>query len=189
MHSSGGHVPPLSQLAQLYRRLKNLWTFINIRQADQIPYTHSRRPIRRQPSAARMSVCCPIATAVARIYPVSIRVLIIDILDPSGSAMQISFGLSTNAAVRQLKTKLNASQHIGGLNVSVTPQIVLLTFDDAINTINIDLYNELLNNETRKNPNGCPWRATFYISHEWTDYGMVQDMYSDGHEMASHTVS
>ncbi|XP_017858196.1 PREDICTED: probable serine/threonine-protein kinase nek3 isoform X6 [Drosophila arizonae] len=77
----------------------------------------------------------------------------------------------------------------GGLNVSVTPQIVLLTFDDAINTINIDLYNELLNNETRKNPNGCPWRATFYISHEWTDYGMVQDMYSDGHEMASHTVS
>ncbi|XP_017954338.1 uncharacterized protein LOC108649798 isoform X4 [Drosophila navojoa] len=77
----------------------------------------------------------------------------------------------------------------GGLNVSVTPQIVLITFDDAINTINIDLYNELLNNETRKNPNGCPWRATFYISHEWTDYAMVQDMYSDGHEMASHTVS
>ncbi|XP_051859155.1 uncharacterized protein LOC117564552 isoform X11 [Drosophila albomicans] len=77
----------------------------------------------------------------------------------------------------------------GGLNVSVTPQIVLITFDDAINTINIELYQEIFNNKSRKNPNGCPWRGTFYLSHEWTDYGMVQDMYSDGHEMASHTVS
>nr|XP_032294697.1 uncharacterized protein LOC6635623 isoform X6 [Drosophila virilis] len=77
----------------------------------------------------------------------------------------------------------------GGLNVSDTPQIVLITFDDAISTINIDLYDELFNNKSRKNPNGCPLRATFYLSHEWTDYGMVQDLYSDGHEMASHTVS
>ncbi|XP_064546553.1 mucin-2 isoform X8 [Drosophila montana] len=77
----------------------------------------------------------------------------------------------------------------GGLNVSDIPQIVLITFDDAISTINIDLYDELFNNKSHKNPNGCPWRATFYLSHEWTDYGMVQDLYSDGHEMASHTVS
>ncbi|XP_033236399.1 uncharacterized protein Cda5 isoform X10 [Drosophila pseudoobscura] len=77
----------------------------------------------------------------------------------------------------------------GGLNVTEIPQIVLITFDDAINPINIDIYKELFNNKTRKNPNGCPWRATFYLSHEWTDYGMVQDMYSEGHEMASHTVS
>ncbi|XP_032307392.1 uncharacterized protein LOC6497677 isoform X7 [Drosophila ananassae] len=77
----------------------------------------------------------------------------------------------------------------GGLSVTETPQIVLMTFDDAINPINIDLYDELFNNKTRSNPNGCPLRGTFYVSHEWTDYGMVQDMYSDGHEMASHTVS
>ncbi|XP_050741463.1 uncharacterized protein LOC108033141 isoform X11 [Drosophila biarmipes] len=77
----------------------------------------------------------------------------------------------------------------GGLSASETPQIVLITFDDAVNTINIDLYEELFNNESRKNPNGCPWRGTFYLSHEWTDYGMVQDLYSQGHEIASHTVS
>jgi len=92
---------------------------------------------------------------------------------------------------KYLKTELTLQKYIyiGGLNVSLTPQIVLMTFDDAINTINIDLYNEIFNNKSRKNPNGCPWRGTFYLSHEWTDYGMVQDMYSDGHEMASHTVS
>ena len=27
------------------------------------------------------------------------------------------------------------------------------------------------------------------MSHEWTDYSQVQDLYADGHEMASHTVS
>ncbi|XP_073825931.1 chitin deacetylase-like 5 isoform X33 [Musca autumnalis] len=77
----------------------------------------------------------------------------------------------------------------GDLNVEETPQIVLITFDDAVSMLNIELYEELFNNETRKNPNGCPIRGTFYVSHEWTDYGMVQDLYADGHELASHTVS
>ena len=31
---------------------------------------------------------------------------------------------------------------------------------------------------SRKNPNGCPIAATFYVSHEWTDYGLVQSLYS-----------
>ena len=25
----------------------------------------------------------------------------------------------------------------------------------------------------RFNPNGCPIKATFYVSHEWTDYAQV----------------
>jgi hypothetical protein len=32
-------------------------------------------------------------------------------------------------------------------------------------------------------------QATFYVSHEWTDYSQVQDLYADGHEIASHTVT
>ena len=44
-------------------------------------------------------------------------------------------------------------------------------------------------NDYRKNPNGCPISATFYVSHEWTDYGLVQSLYSDGHEVASHSIS
>lgn len=63
-----------------------------------------------------------------------------------------------------------------------------MTFDDAINDLNKEYYRELFENG-RKNPNGCPISATFYISHEWTDYGQVQSLYADGHEMASHTVS
>lgn len=76
----------------------------------------------------------------------------------------------------------------GGLQANSTPQIVLLTFDDAVNDLNKEIYASIFE-RGRKNPNGCPISATFYVSHEWTDYVQVQDLYADGHEMASHTVS
>ncbi|XP_076349905.1 uncharacterized protein LOC143246704 [Tachypleus tridentatus] len=73
------------------------------------------------------------------------------------------------------------------LPVSEVPQVVLLTFDDAVNDLNYDLYKEIFTG--RRNPNGCPILGTFYVSHEWTDYGKVQTLYSEGHEMASHSIS
>ena len=76
----------------------------------------------------------------------------------------------------------------GGLRASQVPQIVLLTFDDAVNDLNWELYEELFNSG-RKNPNGCPPLGTFYVSHEWTDYSQVQTLYARGHEMASHSVT
>lgn len=66
--------------------------------------------------------------------------------------------------------------------------MVLLTFDDAVNDLNLPYYAELFE-RGRVNPNGCPILATFYVSHEWTDYSQVQNLYADGHEMASHTIS
>ncbi|KAF0313899.1 hypothetical protein FJT64_015574 [Amphibalanus amphitrite] len=78
--------------------------------------------------------------------------------------------------------------HPGDLEAKSTPQLVLLTFDDSINDINHELYKEMF--ETgRKNPNGCPISATFYVSHEWTDYRQVQNLWADGHEIASHSIS
>ncbi|XP_055837090.1 uncharacterized protein LOC129905597 isoform X5 [Episyrphus balteatus] len=74
------------------------------------------------------------------------------------------------------------------LPVESIPQIVLLTFDDSVNDLNKQLYTDLFE-KGRVNPNGCPISATFYVSHEWTDYSQVQNLYSDGHEIASHTVS
>ena len=76
----------------------------------------------------------------------------------------------------------------GDLPVEQVPQIVLLTFDDSVNDLNKQLYMDLFE-KGRVNPNGCPISATFYVSHEWTDYSQVQNLYADGHEMASHTVS
>ncbi|XP_075969225.1 chitin deacetylase-like 5 isoform X6 [Anticarsia gemmatalis] len=76
----------------------------------------------------------------------------------------------------------------GDLPVDQVPQIVLLTFDDSVNDLNKGLYADLFE-KGRVNPNGCPISATFYVSHEWTDYSQVQNLYAAGHEMASHTIS
>ena len=85
------------------------------------------------------------------------------------------------------ETKIQPN-HTGDMPVEDVPQIVLLTFDDSVNDLNKQLYSDLFS-KGRVNPNGCPISATFYVSHEWTDYSQVQNLYSDGHEMASHTVS
>ncbi|CAH1122033.1 unnamed protein product [Ceutorhynchus assimilis] len=76
----------------------------------------------------------------------------------------------------------------GDIPVEQVPQMVILTFDDSVNDLNKGLYQDLFE-RGRTNPNGCPIAATFYVSHEWTDYSQVQNLYSDGHELASHTVS
>jgi len=75
----------------------------------------------------------------------------------------------------------------GGYAPDEIPQFVVLTFDDAVNDLNQAFYEELFGG--RFNPNGCPIKATFYISHEWSDYAQIQDLYADGHEIASHTVT
>ena len=75
-----------------------------------------------------------------------------------------------------------------GMKLKDVPQIVLLTFDDAVNELNWDIYEQIFNSG-RKNPNGCPILGTFYVSHEWTDYSQVQTLYSRGHEIASHGIT
>ncbi|XP_050719325.1 mucin-5AC-like isoform X3 [Eriocheir sinensis] len=75
-----------------------------------------------------------------------------------------------------------------GLSPAETPQLVLLTFDDSVNDLNKDLYVDLFE-KGRVNPNGCPILSTMYVSHEWTDYSQVQNLYAEGHEIASHSIT
>ena len=51
--------------------------------------------------------------------------------------------------------------------------MITITFDDAINVNNVDLYNEIFNG-ARKNPNGCDIKGTFFVSHKYTNYSAVQ---------------
>ena len=43
--------------------------------------------------------------------------------------------------------------------------------------------------DERKNPNGCPIRATFFVSHQYTNYRDVQHLWNLGHEIAIHSVT
>lgn len=47
-----------------------------------------------------------------------------------------------------------------------TPQIILLTFDGAVNLNNYEHYRKVFNGK-RQNPNGCDIKGTFYIAHEY----------------------
>lgn len=76
----------------------------------------------------------------------------------------------------------------GDLPAKDVPQMVTITFDDAINNNNIGLYKEIFNGK-RKNPNGCDIKATFFVSHKYTNYSAVQEMHRKGHEIAVHSIS
>jgi len=73
--------------------------------------------------------------------------------------------------------------------LSETPQIVLLSFDDAVLPEFEHLYEKLLDSGQRRNPNGCPITTTFYVTHDGTDYQLVNRLYTAGHEMASHSIT
>jgi len=76
----------------------------------------------------------------------------------------------------------------GGLDPADVPQMIVLSFDDAVNSNNFEIYKRLFNGQ-RKNPNSCDIRATFFVSHKYTNYSMVQELYRVGHEIASHSIT
>ncbi|XP_074030666.1 chitin and LDLR binding deacetylase 3 [Leptinotarsa decemlineata] len=83
----------------------------------------------------------------------------------------------------------NGTQVPGNLSPSMIPQMVLLTFDDAVNDDNWDLYAKELFPNFRKNPNKCPVRATFFVSHQYNNYQYTQQLWNDGHEIAVHSIT
>ncbi|PFX27397.1 uncharacterized protein LOC111327624 [Stylophora pistillata] len=77
----------------------------------------------------------------------------------------------------------------GNLPPAKVPQMVMLTFDDAVNNQVDGYYKELFKDGKLKNPNDCNAMATFFVSHEYTEYQMVQALYHNRHEIADHTIS
>ncbi|KAK9739762.1 Transmembrane amino acid transporter protein [Popillia japonica] len=67
------------------------------------------------------------------------------------------------------------------------PQMVLLTFDDAVTAQTYDYYERAFFG--RKNPDGCEIQVTYYVSHEYTDYSKVHALHARGHEIALHSIT
>ncbi|KAJ2944844.1 hypothetical protein O0L34_g1738 [Tuta absoluta] len=75
----------------------------------------------------------------------------------------------------------------GSLLARDTPQFVTVTFDDGINVVNIETYRKILYG--RRNSNGCPSGFTFFVNHEYTNYQLVNELYNQGFEIASHSIT
>lgn len=75
----------------------------------------------------------------------------------------------------------------GGLAPSATPQLVLITFDDAVSSTIYQTVTPIIDGPL--NPDGCPIRATFFVSTNNSDYWRIQQLYAAGHEIAVHTMT
>ncbi|KAG6456226.1 hypothetical protein O3G_MSEX009625 [Manduca sexta] len=75
----------------------------------------------------------------------------------------------------------------GGLAPRDTPQFVSVTFDDGVNVLNMETYRDVIFN--RRNSNGCSAGTTFYVSHEYTNYQLINELYNRGYEIALHSIS
>lgn len=73
----------------------------------------------------------------------------------------------------------DGTQIPGRLEPNTVPQMIMISFDDAVNNNNIEIYNKLFK-EGRNNPNGCSIKSTFFISHKYTNYSAVQELHRKG---------
>lgn len=77
----------------------------------------------------------------------------------------------------------------GSLQAKNTPQIVMFSFDDALrDQDHKSFYQPIF--QGRKNPNGCPIGLTYFVSHNYTDYSLVEHVYrTEGAEIEDHSVT
>jgi len=94
----------------------------------------------------------------------------------------------TNCTLPDCFCSVDSTRIPGDLRVEDTPQMVILTFDDAVNNENAEIYAKVFASN-RTNANGCPIQATFFLSHEYTNYRDVQKLWNDGHEIAVHSIT
>ncbi|XP_014681486.1 PREDICTED: uncharacterized protein LOC106821265 [Priapulus caudatus] len=93
--------------------------------------------------------------------------------------------------------KCSSGEIPGELLANEVPQLVLIGWDEAVRVEDYShLYQQVFKKitanrrrENRNNPNGCPAVGTFFVSHQFTDYAALQSLYSQGHEIASHSIS
>ncbi|KAF2360436.1 Low-density lipoprotein (LDL) receptor class A repeat [Trinorchestia longiramus] len=81
----------------------------------------------------------------------------------------------------------NPSETPNNIDPKDVPQMIMITFDDAVNNNNVDLYDLIFSG--RSNPNGCDIKATFFVSHKYTNYSAVSELHRKGHEIAVHSIS
>lgn len=69
------------------------------------------------------------------------------------------------------KCRCSTTSIPAALHRNDTPQFVLFTFDDAVNVLNFEYYRKAF--EGRSNRDKCPAAATFFVSHDYTNYQLV----------------
>jgi peptidoglycan/xylan/chitin deacetylase (PgdA/CDA1 family) len=103
--------------------------------------------------------------------------------------LQLSFSMAYNCPDTCVGPSCRCATHEipGGLSPEETPQFIVFTNDDAVTVMTQPA---ILNiTERHVNRNGCRMPATWFISQQYTDPALVQQVYAKGHEIATHTMT
>jgi len=76
----------------------------------------------------------------------------------------------------------------GHLELDNVPMMININFNGAVNQENIKIYEKLFHSE-RLNPNGCTAKATFFVSHKYSDYSAIQELHRKGHEIGVFSIT
>ena len=68
-----------------------------------------------------------------------------------------------------------------------SPQMVMLTFDGAVNLNNFGLYDALL--KLKSSFGDCPVRGTFFVKNDYNNYAMIEELYYRGNEIGVNSVT
>jgi len=75
------------------------------------------------------------------------------------------------------------------LQVVQTPQMITVTFTGAVNSRNSEIFNEIFSETSKNKGNDCTAKATFFVSHAFTNYSAVQELHRRGHEIAVNSIT
>lgn len=76
----------------------------------------------------------------------------------------------------------------GPTPISDYPQLIMLTFDEAVREDLVNLqWSELFFDRT--NPDGAPISGTFFVPHEFTDYSQVKALWARGFEIGVNSIT
>jgi len=70
-----------------------------------------------------------------------------------------------------------------------TPQMITVTFSGAVNSRNSELFHEIFSETAKNKGNDCTAKATFFVSHAFTNYSAVQELHRRGHEIAVNSIT
>ncbi|KAF8330829.1 uncharacterized protein EI90DRAFT_3145723 [Cantharellus anzutake] len=122
------------------------------------------------------------------IFPIILPTLAQDGSVDGPSTSTEAAGYSCDPSKCQLPTCRCASTDIpGGIPHDQTPQFIVFTADDAIQSYTINAVNNLLAH--RKNPNGCTPKMTYFTQISYTNFTLVTDWFVAGNEIADHTMT
>ncbi|KAL7640115.1 UNVERIFIED_CONTAM: hypothetical protein RMT77_009529 [Armadillidium vulgare] len=77
----------------------------------------------------------------------------------------------------------------GNLNPEQTPQMILISFSGAVNERNFGIFDDIFKGTVKNKGNECTAKATFFVSHAFTNYSAVQELHRRGHEISVHSIT